>query len=123
METEKQNVATICLAKQKKQMELNELEENNRKRFAEAALQEFELLDAVPKGSHFEAAESVRSSMRTEKALQGWINTSLALGFNNEDKTGEPEVTNDPPECPSHNNDETVEDHNNKNSRQLHFRL
>ena len=55
--------------------------------------------------------------MRTEKALQGWINTSLALSFNNEDKTGESEVTNDPPECPSHNNIETVEDHNNKNSR------
>ena len=45
------NEAAIRLAKQKKQMELDELEENNRKRLAESTLQEFELLDAVSKGS------------------------------------------------------------------------
>ena len=50
--------------------------------------------------------------MRNEKIVQDWINPSLALSFNNQEKTGEPEVTNDPPECPSHNNDETIEDHN-----------
>ena len=38
------------------------------------------------------------------------IDTSLALSFNNE-KTGEPEVTKDPTECPSNNNGEAVEDH------------
>ena len=54
--------------------------------------------------------------MRSEKAVQDWINTSLALSFNNE-KTGEPEVTKDPPEWPRHNNGETVEDHNTDISR------
>ena len=49
---EKQNEAAIRLAKQKKQMELDELEENNKKRLAEASLQEFELLDAISKGSY-----------------------------------------------------------------------
>ena len=92
-------------------MEIDELEENNRKRLAEATLQEFELLDAVSKGSQSETTASARSSMRSEKAVQDWINTSLALSFNNE-KTGEPEVTKDPPECPSNNNNESVEDHN-----------
>ena len=115
-EIEKQNEAAIRLAKQKKQMELDELEENNRKRLAEATLQEFELLDAVSKGSQSETTASARSSMRSEKAVQDWINTSLALGFNNE-KTGEPEVTKDPQECPSHNNEEAVEDHNTDISR------
>ena len=115
-EIEKQNEAAIRLAKQKKQMELDELEENNRKRLAEATLQEFELLDAVSKGSQSETTASARSSMRSEKAVQDWINTSLALSLNNE-KTSEPEVTKDPPECPSHNNGEAVEDHNTDISR------
>ena len=92
-------------------MELDELEENKRKRLAEANLQEFELLDAVSKGSQSETTASARSSMRSEKVVQGWINTSLALSFINE-KTGEPEVTKDPTECPSNNNGEAVEDHN-----------
>ena len=91
-------------------MELDELEENNRKRLAEATLQEFELLDAVSKCS--QSGTTARSSMRSEKAVQDWINTSPALSFNNEEKTGKPEVTKDPPECPSHNNVEAVEDHN-----------
>ena len=115
-EIEKQNEAAIRLAKQKKQMEIDELEENNRKRLAEATLQEFELLDAVSKGSHSETTVSARSLMRSEKAVQDWINTSLALSVNNE-KTDEPEVTKDPPECPSHNNGEAVEDHNTDISR------
>ena len=115
-EIEKQNEAAIRLAKQKKQMELDELEENNRKRLAEATLQEFEMLDAVSKGSQSETTASAKSSMRSEKAVQDWINTSLALCFNNE-KTSEPEVTKDPPECPSHNNGEAVEDHNTDISR------
>ena len=115
-EIEKQNEAAIRLAKQKKQMELDELEENNRKRLAEATLQEFELLDAVSKGNHSETTASARSSMRSEKAVQDWINTSLALSVNNE-KFDEPEVTKDPPECPSHNNGEAVEDHNTDISR------
>ena len=102
-EIEKQNEAAIHLAKQKKQMKLDELEENNRKRLAEAILQEFELLDPVSKGSQSETTASARSSMRIEKAVQDWINTSLALSFNNEEKTSEPAVTKDPPECPSHN--------------------
>ena len=92
-------------------MELDELEENNRKRLAEATLQEFELLDAVSKGSQSETTASARSSMRKEKAVQEWINTSLALSFNNE-KTGEPEVTKDPTACLSDNNGEAVEDYN-----------
>ena len=46
-----------------------------------------------------------------KRAVQDWINTSLALSFKNE-KTGEPEVTKDPTECPSNNNGEAVEDHN-----------
>ena len=50
--------------------------------------------------------------MRSEKSVQDWINTSLPLNFNNEERTGEPEVTKNPPECPRHNNGETVEDHN-----------
>ena len=116
-EIEKQNEAAIRLAKQKKQMEIDELEENNRKRLAEATLQEFELLDAVSKGSQSETTASAKSSMRSEKAVQDWINTSLALSFNNNEKTGEPEVTKDPPECPSHNNAEAVEDHNTDISR------
>ena len=45
--------------------------------------------------------------MRSEKAVQDWINSSLALTFNNEEKTGEPEVTKDTPECPSNNKGET----------------
>ena len=83
-EIEKQNEAAIRLAKQKKPMKLDELEENNRKRLAEATLQEFELLDAVSKGSQSETTASARSSMRSGKAVQDWINTSLALSFNNE---------------------------------------
>ena len=110
-EIEKQNEEAICLAKQKKQMELDELEENNRKWLAEATLQEFELLDAVSKSSQSETTASARSSMRSEKAVQDWIKTSLGLSFNNE-KTGEPEVTKDPTECPSNNNGKTVQDHN-----------
>ena len=90
-------------------MELDELEENNRKRLAEATLQEFEWLDAVSKGSQSETNASARSSMRSEKAVQNWINTSLALCVNNE-RTGEPEVTKDPPV-------EAVEDHNTDISR------
>ena len=113
----KQNEAAIRLAKQKKQMELDELEENNKKQLAEATLQEFELLDAVSKGSQSETTASARSSMRSEKAVQDWINTSLALSFHNEEKTSEPEVTIDPPECPSHNNGKTVEDLNTEISR------
>ena len=115
-EIEKQNEAAIRLAKQKKQMEIDELEENNRKRLAEATLQEFELLDAVSKGSQSETTASARSSMRSEKAVQDWINTSLALSFNNE-KTSEPDVMIDPPECPSHSNGKTVEDQNTEISR------
>ena len=115
-EIEKQNEAAIRLAKQKKQMELDELEENNTKRLAEATLQEFEFLDAVSKGSQSETTAIARSSMRSEKAVQDWINTSIALSFNNE-KTGEPEVTKDPPEGPSHDNGEAVEDHNTDISR------
>ena len=116
-EIEKQNEAAIRLAKQKKQMELDELEENNRKRLAEATLQELELLDAVSKGSQSETTASARSSMRSEKAVQDRISTSLALSFHNEEKTSEPEVTNDPPECPSLNNGKTVEDLNTEISR------
>ena len=116
-ETEKHNEAAIRLAKQKKQIELDELEENNRKWLAESSLQEFELLDAVAKGSQSETTASARSSIRSEKAVQDWINTSLALSFKNEEKTSEPEVTKDPPECPRHNNGETVEDHNTEISR------
>ena len=115
-EIEKQNEAAIRLAKQQKQMELDELQEGNRKQLAEATLQAFELLDVVSKGSHSETTASARSSMRNEKAVQDWINTSLALSFNNE-KTDEPEVTEDPPECLSHNNGEAVEDHNTDISR------
>ena len=62
-------------------MELDELEESNRKRLAEATLQEFELLDVVSKGSQSETTASARSSMRSEKAVQDWINTPLALSF------------------------------------------
>ena len=113
---EKQNEAAIRLAKQKKQLELDELEENNRKRLAEATLQENELLDAVSKGSQSESIASARSSIRSEKAVQDWINTSLALTFNNE-KTGEPEVTKEPTKCPRHNNEVTVEDHTTDISR------
>ena len=115
-EIEKQNEAAIRLAKQKKQMEIEELEENNRKRLAEATLQEFELLDAVSKDSQSETTASARSSMRSQKAVQDWINTSLALSFNNE-KTSEPDVMIDPPECPSHNNGKTVADQNTEISR------
>ena len=103
-EIEKQNEAAICLAKHKNQMELDELEENNRKWLAEATLQEIELLDAISKGSQSETTANTKSSMRSEKAVQDWINTSLDLSFNNQEKTGEPEATKDPPECPSHNN-------------------
>ena len=115
-EIEKQNEAAIRLAKQKKQMEIEELEKNNRKRLAEATLQEFELLDAVSKGSQSETTASARSLMRSENAVQDWINTSLALSINNE-KTSAPEVTIDTPECPRHNNSETLEDHNTEISR------
>ena len=116
-EIEKQNEAAIRLAKQKKQMEIDELEKNNRKRLAEATLQEFELLDAVSKGSQSETTASARSSMGSEKAVQDRTNTSLALSFNNNEKTGEAEVTKDPRECPSHNNAEAMEDHNTDISR------
>ena len=101
----------------KKQMELDELEEDNRKRLAEATLQEYELLDAVSKGSQSETTASARSSMRSEKAVQDWINTSLALSFNNKEKISEPDVMIDPPEFPSHNNRKTVEDQNTETSR------
>ena len=65
-EIEKQNEATMRLAKQKERMELDEVEENNRKRLAEAPLQNFELLDAVSKGNRFETTANARSSMRSE---------------------------------------------------------
>ena len=88
------------------------MEENNRKRLAEATLHVFELLEPVSKSSPSETTTSARSPMRCEKVVQDWINTSLTLSFNKDDKTGEPEVTIDPPECPSHNNGEKV-DHQN----------
>ena len=116
-EIEKQNEAAIRFAKQKKQMELDELVEINRKLLAEATLQEIELLDAVSKGSQSETTASARSSMRSEKAVQDWINTSLALTFHNEEKTSEPKVMIDPPESSSHNNGKTVEDQNTEASR------
>ena len=97
-------------------MELDELEESNKKRLAEATLQEFEMLNAVSKGSQSETTASARSSMRSEKAVQDWINTSLALSFNNE-KTGEPEVKEDTTECHSNNNGEAVEDQNTNISK------
>ena len=50
-----------------------------------------------------------------KKLSKDWINNSHSLGFNKDDKTGEPEVTNDPPEI--RNNGETVEDHNTEISR------
>ena len=84
---------------------------------AEATLQEFELLDAVSKGSQSETTAIARSSMRSEKAVQDWINNSLALSFHNEEKTSEPQVMIDPPECPSHNNGKTLEDQNTEVSR------
>ena len=66
---ENPNKAAICLAKQKQLMELDELEENNRKRLAEATVQELEFLDAVSKGSHSEttarAQWEVKSLSRT----------------------------------------------------------
>ena len=114
-ENERQNEAAIRLAKQKRQMDIDKMEENSRKWVAEATLQEFELLDAVSKGSQSETTARARSSLRSEKAVQDWINTSLALSFI--EKTGEPEVRKDPPECPSHNNCEAVEDHNTDISR------
>ena len=93
-EIEKRNEAAIRLAKQKqKQMEIDELEENKRKRLAEATLRELELLDAVSNGSQSETTASARSSRRNEKAVQDWLNTSLALRFHNEEKTSEPEAT------------------------------
>ena len=55
--------------------------------------------------------------MRSEKAVQDWINTSLALSFNNEKKTSEPDVMIDPSESPSHSNGKTVEDQNAEISR------
>ena len=55
--------------------------------------------------------------MRSEKAVQDWIDTSLALSFNNEEKTSKPEFLIDPPESPSNNNGKTVEDQNNEISR------
>ena len=62
-ELEKQIEAAIRLAKQKKQMELDELEENNKKRLAETAtLQEFELVDGASKGSQSETTASARRS-------------------------------------------------------------
>ena len=98
-------------------MELDELKENNRKRLAEATLQEFELLDADSKGSNSETIASARSSMRIEKVVLDRIKTSLALSFNNEGNTGETDVTKDPPEPHSQNNGEAVEDHNTEISR------
>ena len=130
-EVEKQNDVAIRPAKQKKQMKLDELEENNRKRLAQATLHEIELLDAVSEGIHSATTASARSSMRSEKAVQEWINTSLALSLNKFDKNCEPEVTIDPPECLSQNNGETVEEQNTeisrhsipkKLSKQLHFK-
>ena len=116
-EIEKQNELAIGFAKQKKQMELDELEEDNRKRLTGATLQEFEFLDAVAKGSHSETTANARSSVRSEKVVQDWINTSLALSFSKEEKTSEPKVKIDPSECPSHNNGKTVEDQNTEISR------
>ena len=113
-EPEKQNEAAFRLAKQKKQMELDELEEN-RKPLAEATLQNFELMNAVSKDSHSETIASARSSMRGEEAVQDRIKTSLALSFNNEEKNGETEITKDPPEWHRHNNGGTVEDQNTDN--------
>ena len=110
-EIEKPNEAATRLTKQKNKMELDELK-NNRKRLAEATLQEFELMDPVSKGSDSETTASARCSIRSEKVVQDQINTSLVLSFKNEEKTSEPEVTKVPPECTRHNNGETVEDQN-----------
>ena len=59
-EIEKQNEAAIRLVKQKKLVELYRVEENNRKRFADATLHEFELLDAASKCSHCEITANAR---------------------------------------------------------------
>ena len=84
---------------------------------AEATLQAFVLLDAVSIESCSETTSSAKSPMRIEKAVQDRINASLALNFNNEEKTGELEVTKDAPECSRHNNGKTVEDQNTEISR------
>ena len=108
---------TFALLNRKNKRNQMNWKENNRKGLAEATLQELELRDASSKGSQSETTASDRSSMRSEKAVQDWINTSFALSVNNEEKTGEPEVTKSPPEFPSHNNGEAVEDHNTEISR------
>ena len=80
-EIEKRNEAAIRLDKQKKQMELDYLEENNRKRLTEATLQEFELLDAVSKGKQPKTTASARSSLRIEKAVQDWMTFPFRTQF------------------------------------------
>ena len=88
-------------------MKLDEQEENNRKRLAKATLQAFELLDAGSRGRQLETTSGARGSARSGKAVQDWVNTSLALSFNNE-KMDEPKVVNEPPECLVRNNDKIV---------------
>ena len=83
------------------QMEVNELEENNRKQLAGAF-----------------AIAIARSSIRSEKVVHDSINTLLAVSFNNE-KTGEPEVTNDPTESPGQKDGERVEDQSTEIPRHL----
>ena len=51
---------------------------------AEANLRAFELLDAASNSSNSDTTASAMSSMRNEKAVHDWINTSFALNFNNE---------------------------------------
>ena len=124
-EIEKKNEAAIRLVKQKKRVELDRVEENNRKRFGDATLHEFELLDAACKCSHCEITASARRLMRSYKFVKDWINTSLALGFINE-KTTKPEVTTEPPQNPGHNNGQKVEDQKteiSKHSIQNNIRL
>ena len=89
---EKQIETAIRLAKQKK-MELDELEENNRKWLAVAALPDFELLDAVYKGSQSKTSARARRLLRSEKAVQDWINNSLALSVHIEKTGGQREAT------------------------------
>ena len=87
VEIERQNKAALRLAKQKQELELEQLQEENRKRLAEAHLVEVELQDDLSEGNedlHETLSRlSGTSATNENQRINDWINNSPVVTINN----------------------------------------
>ena len=86
-EIERQNEAALRLAKQKQELELEQLQEENRKRLAEAHLVELELQDDISETNEdlHETLSRLSSTSATNEnqRINEWINNSPVVTINN----------------------------------------